>query len=48
MITQSRPECRNAGPRKRYKGKMFLIDLNGSVSDVENRISPMEESGEEQ
>ena len=45
MITQSRPECRNAGPKKRYKQKMFLALLTG-VIDVENRSIQTKESGD--
>ena len=29
MITQSRPECRNAGPKKRYQNKLLLVVWNG-------------------
>lgn len=46
VITQSRPECRNAGPKKRYKQKMFSALLTGVVIDVENRSIQMKESGD--
>lgn len=46
MITQSHPECRNAEIKDNTKKEMFLMSLTGGVSDVENRISQMVESGE--